>query len=145
VIYPVCTPQYLETHPEIATIEGVRDSALLNLSPYGRSQVAEHVDWGVWLAFQAIDIDDRPPNSPQIFNANDYNLLISMVLTHQGIALGWNHLVTGLVQQGLLVRPIEQQVQLRNSWHYLSCRESSENEDELRRFREWILAKFPRR
>ena len=145
VIYPVCTPQYLEKHPEIATIEGVRDSALLNLSPYGRSQVAEHVDWGVWLAFQAIDIDDRPTNSPQIFNANDYNLLISMVLTHQGIALGWNHLVTGLVQQGLLVRPIEQQVQLRNSWHYLSCRESSENEDELRRFREWILAKFPRR
>ncbi|MGA5480938.1 MULTISPECIES: LysR family transcriptional regulator [Pseudomonas] len=145
VIYPVCTPQYLEQHPEISTIEGVRDSALLNLSPYGRSQVAEHVDWGVWLAFQAIDIDDRPANSPQIFNANDYNLLISMVLTHQGIALGWNHLVTSLVQRGLLVRPIEQQVQLRNSWHYLSCRENSDNEDELQRFREWILGKFPRR
>jgi DNA-binding transcriptional LysR family regulator len=68
-----------------------------------------------------------------------------MVLTHQGIALGWNHLVTSLVQRGLLVRPIEQQVQLRNSWHYLSCRENSDNEDELQRFREWILGKFPRR
>jgi DNA-binding transcriptional LysR family regulator len=79
---------------------------MLNLSPYGRSQVAEHVDWGVWMAFQAIDIDDRPISSPQIFNANDYNLLISMVLTHQGIALGWNHLVTRLVEQGLLVRAI---------------------------------------
>jgi LysR family glycine cleavage system transcriptional activator len=145
VIYPVCSPEYLKRHPEISTIEGVRDSALLNLSPYGRSQVAEHVDWGVWLAFQAIDIDDRPTNSPQIFNANDYNLLISMVLTHQGIALGWNHLVTRLVEQGLLVRPIEQEIQLRNSWHYLNCRENAENEDEVRRFREWILSKFPRR
>lgn len=145
VIYSVCSPEYLKRHPEISTIEGVRDSALLNLSPYGRSQVAEHVDWGVWLAFQSIDIDDRPASSPQIFNANDYNLLISMVLTHQGIALGWNHLVTRLLEQGLLVRPIKQEVQLRNSWHYLSCRESSENEDEVRRFREWILEKFPRR
>ncbi|WP_085585596.1 MULTISPECIES: LysR family transcriptional regulator [unclassified Pseudomonas] len=145
IIYPVCTPQFLEKHPEISTIEGVRDSPLLNLSPYGRSQVAEHVDWGVWLAFQAIDIDDRPATSPQIFNANDYNLLISMVLTHQGIALGWNHLVAPLLQQGLLVRPIEQEVQLRNSWHYLSCRDGADNEDALRRFREWILSKFPRR
>ncbi|MCU0070151.1 LysR family transcriptional regulator [Pseudomonas koreensis] len=145
LIYPVCTPQFLEQHPEISTIEGVRDSTLLNLSPYGRSQVAEHVDWGVWLAFQAVDIDDRPATSPQIFNANDYNLLISMVLTHQGIALGWNHLVAPLLQRGLLVRPIEQEVQLRNSWHYLACRESADNEDALRRFREWILSRFPRR
>lgn len=145
VIYPVCSPQFLKQHPEIATIEGVRDSKLLNLSPYGRSQVAEHVDWGVWLAFQSIDIDDRPANSPEIFNANDYSLLISMVLTHQGIALGWNHLVSRLVEQGLLVRPIKQQVQLRNSSHYLSCKENSENEDALRQFRDWVLSKFPRR
>ena len=144
VIYPVCSPQFLEQHPEISTIEGLRNSALLNLSPYGRSQVAEHVDWGVWFAFQSIDIDERPQGSPQIFNANDYNLLISMVLTHQGIALGWNHLVTRLVERGVLVRPIQQQVQLRNSSHYLSCRENAENEDELRLFREWILSKFPR-
>ncbi|CAI3789414.1 Glycine cleavage system transcriptional activator [Pseudomonas sp. MM227] len=145
LIYPVCTPAYLQQHPEIASLDGIRDSALLNLSPYGRSQVAEHVDWGVWFAFQAIDLDDRPAASPAIFNANDYNLIISMVLTHQGIALGWNHLVSGLIGKGLLVRPIADQVQLRNSCHYLACKENSDNEDALRRFREWMLGKFPRR
>ena len=144
IIYPVCSPQFLEQHPEISSIEGLRNAALLNLSPYGRSQLAEHVDWGVWFAFQSIDIDDRPTDSPQIFNANDYNLLISMVLTHQGVALGWNHLVVPLLERGLLVRPIEQQVQLRNSSHYLSCRENADNEGALRQFREWILSKFPR-
>lgn len=145
VIYPVCSPQYLERNPQIRTLEGVRDSLLLNLSPYGRSQVAEHVDWGVWLAFQGIDIDERPATSPQVFSANDYNLIISMVLTHQGIALGWNHLVKALIEQGLLVRPIESQVELRNSRHYLSIREEAEDVDAVRRFQQWLLGHFVRR
>ncbi len=93
VIYPVCTPRYKEEHPELSSLEGLRDGVLLNLSPYGRSQVAEHVDWGVWLAYHDVDIEKRPHDSPHVFNANDYNLVISMVLTHQGVALGWNHLV----------------------------------------------------
>jgi hypothetical protein len=45
-IYPVCTPGYLSEHPEIRSLEGLRNGVLLNLSPYGRSQIAEHVDWG---------------------------------------------------------------------------------------------------
>lgn len=145
IIYPVCSPQYLQQNPGITHLKGVYDSALLDLSPYGRSQVAEHVDWGVWLAFQAVDLDDRSRASPQIFHANDYNLLISLALTHQGIALGWNHLVARQVELGALVRPIKEQVVLRNSWHYVACRENSENEDAVRRFREWILSKFSRR
>ncbi|WP_372439294.1 LysR substrate-binding domain-containing protein, partial [Pandoraea sputorum] len=44
VIYPVCTPQYLEQHPQLRSLTGIRDGALLNLSPFGRSQIAEHVD-----------------------------------------------------------------------------------------------------
>ncbi|PVZ11279.1 MULTISPECIES: LysR substrate-binding domain-containing protein [unclassified Pseudomonas] len=145
VIYPVCSPTYLERNPQIATLEGVREAALLNLSPYGRSQVAEHVDWGVWLAFQGVDVDDRPASSPQIFNANDYNLIISMVLTHQGVALGWNHLVAALLEQGLLVRPIEEQVVLRNSRHYLSVREEAEDTEAVRRFQQWLLGRLAQR
>lgn len=144
VIYPVCSPAYLEQHPEVSTLEGVRDSALLDLSPFGRSGVAEHVDWEVWLAFQNLDIDDRPVESPSIFHANDYNLIINMLLTHQGIALGWNHLVIGLLEKGLLVRPVEQQVTLRNSLHYLACKENTEYEDACLRMRDWVLSKFPR-
>jgi LysR family glycine cleavage system transcriptional activator len=71
-IYPVCTQRYLEAHPEVRSLKGIRDGVLLNLSPYGRSQVAEHVDWGVWLAIHRLDIEDRPPNSAHYFNVNDY-------------------------------------------------------------------------
>lgn len=144
IIYPVCSPSYLDTHPEIVSLEGMRNSSLLNLSPFGRSGVAEHVDWGVWLAFQNIDIDERPESSPPVFHANDYNLIINMVLTHQGVALGWNQLVSEMVAKGVLVRPVEQQVSLRNSLHFLACKESSEYQDACRRVRDWVLSKFPR-
>ncbi|WP_260961228.1 LysR family transcriptional regulator [Pseudomonas citri] len=144
IIYPVCSPTYLERHPEISSLEGMRDSSLLDLSPFGRSGVAEHVDWEMWLAFQNVDIDERPAESPPIFHANDYNLIINMVLTHQGIALGWNQLVVGMVEKGLLVRPVEQQVTLRNSLHYLAYKENTEYQDACMRVRDWVLSKFAR-
>lgn len=142
VIYPVCSPLYLERNPQVRTLKGVRDAALLNLSPYGRSQVAEHVDWGVWLAFQGVDLDERPAESPQLFNANDYNLIISMVLNHQGITLGWHHLVSSLLEQGHLVRPTQEQVVLRNSRHYLSINEEAEDSEALRHFHRWLLGRL---
>lgn len=139
VIYPVCTPRYLEEHPEIRSLEGLRDTVLLNLSPYGRSQVAEHVDWNVWLAFHEIDLEARAADAPHFFNANDYILLIQMVLNHQGVALGWNHLVSRLVEQGLLIRPVEQELVLKDSLHYLTFNEDKEDDDACRRLRDWLL------
>ncbi|MFK3818867.1 LysR family transcriptional regulator [Pseudomonas sp. NPDC089407] len=141
VIYPVCSPQYLARHPEIGTLEGLRSSALLDLSPFGRAGVAEHVDWSVWLAFYNVDIDERNAGSPPLFHANDYSLIINMVLADQGVALGWNQLVEGLVEQGRLARPVREQVTLRNSLHYLACRENTEH-DACGRVRDWVLSKF---
>lgn len=142
VIYPVCTPEYRERHPELSTLEGLRDAALLNLSPYGRSQVAEHVDWGVWFAFHDIDIEKRPHEGPHIFTSNDYSVVINMALAHQGVALGWNHLVTGLVDGGTLVRPVEQEFVHKDSRHYLAYREDRESDPACRAFREWVFAQF---
>lgn len=144
IIYPVCSPGFLQQHPDIATLDALRESTLLDLSPVGRSGVAEHVDWGVWLAFHNVDIDERASTSPPLFHANDYNLIVSMALTGQGVALGWDQLVSGLVEKGLLVRPVEQQVTLRNSRHYLACREDTDYDDACLRVRDWVLSKFVR-
>ncbi|EOX9657843.1 TPA: LysR family transcriptional regulator [Pseudomonas aeruginosa] len=142
VIYPVCTPKYLEEHPEISSLEGLRDSVLLNLSPYGRSQVAEHVDWNLWLAYHDIDLGTRPPNAPHFFNANDYNLLIQMVLSHQGVSLGWHYLVNHLINEGLLVRPVEQELVHTNSVHYLAFDEEKDFDDACCRLRDWLINQF---
>jgi DNA-binding transcriptional LysR family regulator len=139
-IYPVCTPAYLAAHPEIRTLEGIRDGVLLNLTPYGRSQVAEHVDWSVWLAIHRLDIEDRLQRGAHFFNANDYNLLIQMVLNDQGVALGFDHLVAPLIDRGLLTKPVEQELVLEETHHYFAYREDKADDDALGRFRSWFLA-----
>ncbi|WP_417260793.1 LysR substrate-binding domain-containing protein [Celeribacter sp.] len=141
-IYPVCTPRYLDAHPQVRSLEGIRDGILLNLSPYGRSQVAEHVDWSVWLAIHQLDLEDRPASSAHFFNVNDYNLLIQMVLNDQGVALGWDHLVAPLVSQGRLVRPVEQEMVLEETRHFFAYREDKSDDDALARFRDWFLAQM---
>jgi LysR family glycine cleavage system transcriptional activator len=138
-IYPVCSPDYLDAHPEIRTVEGLRNGVLLDLTPYGRSQVAEHVDWSVWLSMHHLDIEDRTSSAPYHFTANDYNLLMQLVLNGQGIALGWDHLVGALVGQGRLVKPVEQEVVLEESRHYLAYREDKADDEAVCRFRDWFM------
>lgn len=138
-IYPVCTPGYLAAHPEIRSLQGLCDGVLLNLSPYGRSQIAEHVDWSVWLAHHRLDREAGLSGGAHYFNANDYNLLIQMVLSDQGVALGWDHLVSPLIARGLLIRPVVQELVLEDSRHYLACREDKAHEHAMGRFRSWFL------
>ena len=138
-IYPVCTPSYLEEHPEIRSLDGLRNGVLLNLSPYGRSQVAEHVDWSGWLASHRFELEDRLTRA-HYFNANDYNLLIQMVLNNQGVALGFDHLVMPLIDKGLLTRPLAQELVLEETRHYFAYREDRADDSALGRFRSWFLA-----
>lgn len=58
----------------------------------------------------------------------------------QGISLGWDHLVTPMIQQGRLVRPVEHEVELEETRHYLAYREDKADDEALGRFRDWFLA-----
>ncbi len=142
VIYPVCTPLYLEQHPELQSIQGILDSALLNLSPYGRSQVAEHVDWSGWFAHYNIDLKTRSRAAPHFFNANDYHLLIQLALDHQGVALGWHYLVAPLVENGLLVRPVKEKLVHRETRHYLNFNEDKARDPSCCKLRDWLIDEF---
>lgn len=139
IIYPVCSPQYLAAHPQLGTLEQLREADLLDLSPYGRSQLAEHVDWAVWLAFHGIDLGERAHSSKPVFACNDYNVLVQLALQHQGISLGWDHLVAPLVAAGQLVRPVQQQVVHSERCHFLNIRADTEGSEACMRFRDWML------
>lgn len=141
LIYPVCSPDYLDRHPEIETLEGLTNTALLELSPYGRSQVAEHVDWSTWFSFHGIDLDRRK-RQEHSFSSNDYNLLITMAMQGQGVSLGWNHLITPLLKTGALVRPCAFDAAFREKRHYLSYPESNRENQTLDTFYEWFMARM---
>lgn len=142
VVYPVCTPRYLEAHPALKTLEGMRNSVLLDLNPYGRSQLSEQVDWNVWFAFQSHDLQIPASESPHYFSSNDYSLLVQMALDDQGLALGWDHLVKHLVQQGRLVRPVTEELTLREAVQYLMINEKKAEDPACGRLKDWLVAQF---
>ncbi len=137
LIYPVCSPQYLKEHPALESFMDLEGLTLLNLTPYGRSQVAEHVDWGVWLNSLSFGADIS--GEAHYFNTNDYNMLIQLAVSNQGVCLGWHHLVAPLIEQGLLVRVGETEMVYREKKHYLSYAERNEDNQALKSFRSWFL------
>lgn len=139
LIYPVCSPEYLQQNPQIETLEGLQQAVLLNLSPYGRSQVAEHIDWGVWFTIQNMQLTQSDSNSLQMPKSNDYNMLIQLALNHQGVCLGWQHLVENLLEEGKLVRIGQHEACLKEKQHYLSYAENKEKSTAFSAFKDWML------
>ncbi|NRA53456.1 MAG: LysR family transcriptional regulator [Gammaproteobacteria bacterium] len=140
LIYPVCTPQYLADHPQLTNLESLQQATLLNLSPYGRSQVSEHIDWGVWFSLQNKELPPADPLNHNMPNSNDYNMLIKMTLNHQGVCLGWQHLVGSLLAEGKLVRIGQFEACLQEKRHYLSYAADKEANSALKDFKLWMLA-----
>lgn len=141
-IYPICTPAFLNKYPEACTLEGIRKGVLLNLSPFGRAQVAEHVDWNIWFGYHDIDLEAMGAGGANFINANDYNFLIKMTLSHQGICLGWHYLVEPLIEQGLLVRPVKEELVHKDSQHFLTFNDEKKNDEACCRVRDWLLSQF---
>ena len=142
VIYPICSPKYLDQNPDLIDLEIMSQKSLLNLSPFGRSQVAEHVDWYVWFEYHHVDLNARVVNGAQLYHSNDYSSLVQLAVAGQGVALGWHYLVEPLIQQGLLVRPVEEELTHKDSQHFLTFREEKKGDDACTRVRDWILEEF---
>lgn len=140
IIYPVCSPDYLAEHPEIEDVNTLCNADFLNLTPYGRDQVAEHVDWSVWL--KAFGIEYSEQSIKKCFNANDYCMLIQMAMAGQGVCLGWHHLVGRLVSEGKLVRITGQELTYSEKYHYLSYPERFESNPAFVQFRAWLLQRL---
>ncbi|NIF27139.1 LysR family transcriptional regulator [Pantoea sp. Tr-811] len=138
VIYPVCSPGYLEENPDANNLNGILNGSLLNLTHHGRSQVDEHVDWNLWFAYQNADIKERPADAIQLLT-NDYGTIIDLALDHQGVALGWNYLVAPLIEKGLLMRPVRESMALSDTLHFLSMRDDLTEDECSLRLHAWVL------
>ncbi|CAE6904827.1 LysR family transcriptional regulator [Vibrio sp. B1FLJ16] len=137
IVYPVCSPEFINKHSSLKSAEDLPSGYLLNLSPYGRSQLAEHVDWGIWFAEAGIDwLSDEG----YLFTSNDYNSLIQMALNGQGVCLGWHHLVHEMIEQGKLVQFGTTEVTLREKCHYFVYDEVKVQNESFSKFKNWLLS-----
>lgn len=96
-VFPVCSPALAPDRPLAA--EALQRLPLLHLRG---EQTSRWFDWsGV---FRGLGLVSPPP--PGQLRFDNYTLLIQAAIAGQGVAIGWRHLVDGLVEQGLLCRPL---------------------------------------
>ena len=102
-VFPVCSPAYLKQTGPIANTNELAQRDLLNLD----DQQWDWMNWRVWFNSKGIDL----PFERRSLEVNNYPLLIEAAKAGHGIALGWRRLVDDALEQGSLVRPIDETVE----------------------------------
>ena len=98
-VFPVASPGFVET---LAATNAICDPAALS------SETLIHLDepflpsltWSEWFAAMHTEYRDEGTG----LRLNHYVLVLQAAMAGEGIAMGWAHLVDGLMEQGLLVR-----------------------------------------
>lgn len=140
IVYPVCSPSFHEQHFKNKKLKplDLLSHPTLHLSLLGRAQVCEHVDWRVWRNwFQKGDGSEGLVEDDYL-ESNDYRLLVSQAEAGEGTLLGWHHLVHRQVEQGLLVRPVQDALVFHDRHHYLITHKNAKLRSEYQQFREWL-------
>ncbi|MGF6466192.1 LysR family glycine cleavage system transcriptional activator [Paraburkholderia youngii] len=140
VVYPVCSQSFYERHFQGRYVKplDLLSHATLNLSLLGRAQICEHVDWSVWRNwFQEGDGPDKLVENERL-ESNDYRLLVSQAEAGEGTLLGWHHLVHRQVEQGILVRPVQNALEFHDRHHYLITHKNAKLRPEYLQFRAWL-------
>lgn len=132
-IFPVCGAGYAARHQR-PSVEGLLAHQLIHLEEPFRQAAT----WGDW--FQAAGVARRLV--PQGLSINDYVLVIQAVIEGQGVALGWRHLVEGLVAKGVLVRLTDHALVTGKSFHVIWPKDRVMSGAALE-VRDWLLAQAP--
>jgi DNA-binding transcriptional LysR family regulator len=126
-IFLVCSPQYEQRVREPADL--LRETLL----HFDRKSL-DWIDWSAWLQHFGC----RPGAAEHGLRFNNYAILIQAVIERQGIALGWKHMISQLVDKGLLVRVLD--VSLRTDRAYwLSWNAGATLRSPVLQFRDWLL------
>lgn len=130
-IYPVCAASYLAGRPRPETAADLLSHPLIHLEEPHRSAAT----WRDWFA--AVGIEGR--RVPRGLQINDYVLVIQSVMAGQGVALGWRHLVEGLVDSGVLVRLTDHVLATGMQFHVIWPRDVALSRP-AQEVRDWLLA-----
>ena len=130
-VYPVCSPTYLQQHPDLLTPEDLRNHPLLHLD-YGAAKWGS-VDWPAWFAAHGINGQQLPSG----IRLNSYPLVLQAAETGQGVALGWSYITDPMVAAGQLVKLAGPAMQTKDGY-YLGTFEGSANRPEVAAFLNWF-------
>lgn len=141
-IFPVCTPEFLQQHPQAATLAGLMTLPLLDLDPkYWRARLWSPVDWRFWLAqFEHPHSEQGHGAVKPEFYFSHFPMLIDAVLEGVGIGLGWQHLVQDMLDSGRLVRPVAEHYPAPGRGHYFVCRKELLQRPQMQLLKDWLVS-----
>lgn len=97
VVYPVCSPEFLQQHPQLKHPADLLGQPLIQL----QERYTPRFNWRMYFHhFGLSQVDNRGESY------NDYSIVVQAAMEGQGLALGWQHIVHPLVAQGKLVAPL---------------------------------------
>lgn len=127
-LFPVCTPGYLESHPEIASIENLSQAALLQVYPSKQ-------DWMYWLS--RVGAERVDPDSGLQFDSYDHALTTAM--QGLGVALGMQPYISSELTSKMLIELYpEKRCSHVYSWYFVSRKEKSHLK-KLNAFKNWLI------
>ncbi len=100
-LVPVASPAYLAKHGRPSTISQLAERHLIHLEePY-----RQRATWAQWFA----GVNQEAVYSLRDgLKLNDYALVVQAAIAGEGVALGWSHIIEGLVSSGVLEIAIEE-------------------------------------
>ena len=129
VVNAVATPAYIARHGFAETAADLLGHNLIHLE----EPIRRACDWPEW--FTSAGVPFRPGKRLAI---NDYVLVIQAVLSGEGVALGWEHLIARQVRSGALVA-VGGHVLRTGHAFYVVWPRSRELSSQARRVRDWLL------
>ena len=96
--FPVCAPDYFDAHPPMQRPADLLNHTLLNLD--GAAHARE--DWNWWLARAGV----HAAGPRNVLGFDNYVNVIQAARDGQGLALGFSHIIAGLLEAGDLVKPL---------------------------------------
>lgn len=136
-LVPVCSPEFLQAHPELVGTTEIPTQYLLHDSqPWEMAPL--NIEWSTWLKGVGFK-DEFAESTGTHFNLSQ--LALTAAFTNQGIAMGRIALVLDDLISGRLVTPYKQVVRSLASYHFLSANIQNKNSALLE---SWLLEESAR-
>lgn len=132
-VYPVCSPAYLASHPELRQPADLLDQTLLHLE-YPKAAAGE-VDWRQWLLRQGVV--GQPVR--RAIRLNSYPMVLQAAEAGRGVALGWSYVTDPILAEGRLVCPLDRVLETADGY-YASTSGVIPPAPAAAAFLQWIMA-----
>lgn len=130
-IFAVCSPSYLTQRSKPEAPADLLSHSLIHLEEPFRPRAT----WSDWFAQNSIFYTDAGEG----LRLNDYALVIQAAIAGEGIAFGWRHIVELLIEQGVLVKALEESFRSDQRF-FVVWPEAIALSPEATRVRDWLAS-----